>query len=198
MDEPSRRQRNGSHQPRSDRQNGGRAVATVEPDRSTRAVTTVDNPLPPDHLVSPEERRYREELRAFVQSQHAGDEDPWRTFLGPLLDAEQVRSLLGVPSLEAVDNLVRAKRVLALPTSTDEVFYPAFQFDRDGQPYPAIAMIIRILDDVAVTPYTIASWLKSPNDYLEGESPIGWIELGRDQDRVLQEAKYAAEHMAHF
>jgi hypothetical protein len=197
MDGTGSRQRNGRSRALPSRSRGGHDAATVASTRASRAVTTVDNPILPDHLVGPEERRYREDLRAFLRSQHAGDEDPWRAFLGPLLDAEQVRSLLGIPSLEAVDNLVQAKRVLALPGTADEVVYPAFQFSDDGQPYPTIAEVIEILAPVAETPYTIATWLMSPKPYFDGRSPMQWLKSGRPPRQVVTEARLAADHMAH-
>ena len=83
-----------------------------------------------------------------------------------------------------------------MPTRDEEVAYPAFQFASDGTLHPAIARIIDILGVVVATPYTIASWLQSPRAQLDGETPIRWLQLGRDPERAIAEARITAAHLA--
>jgi hypothetical protein len=172
------------------------SVATASP--SERVATEVPNDLPPDDELSEAEISYRKELDDFLTAREAERGDPWPRLLGPLLRAEEVRELVGLSSLEALDDLVRGWRILALPTRQGGVVYPAFQFDHDGQPHPSIAEVIEILAPVAITPYTIASWLMSPNEFLGDETPMQMLKIGRDPQRVITEARYAADHMAHF
>jgi hypothetical protein len=176
--------------------NRGTAVAVAP--STARAVTVVPSDLPPDEELSETEIRYRKELDDFLAAREAERGDPWPKLLGPLLRAEDVRELVGLTSLEELDELVRQWRILALPTRRGGVVYPAFQFDDDGQPFSAIAEVIEILAPVAVTPYTIASWLMSPKPYFEDQTPIQWLKSGRTPRHVVAEARLAADHMAHF
>ena len=120
---------------------------------------------------------------------------PWRDLLGPLLSSEDVQRLLGTQTRQEFNALVRQKRLLALPTKRGVVF-PAFQFTSDGTPHPAIATVVDILADRVATPYTIASWLKSPKDDLGGETPMRWLELERDPERVIAAAQVTAARLA--
>lgn len=121
----------------------------------------------------------------------------WQAFLGQFLSKSEVQELIGAETASEVDALVEDGRLLALPTHEGDVVYPAFQFRADGTPYPTIGRVIEILGPVAVTPYTIASWLMSPKPYFRGTSPIHWLEMGRDPRRVVAEARLAAAHMTH-
>ncbi|HEY7036897.1 MAG TPA: hypothetical protein VH482_36550 [Thermomicrobiales bacterium] len=176
--------------------NRATAVAVAPP--SVRAVTVVPNELPPDEELTEAEIRHRKELDDFLLARRAERGDPWPEFLGPLLHAEEVRELVGLASLDDLDELVQQWRILALPTRPGGVVYPAFQFDDDGQPYPTIAEVIELLAPVAVTPYTIASWLMSPNEFLGDATPMHLLRTERDPQRVLTEARYAAAHMEQF
>ncbi len=139
-------------------------------------------------------RRSFDEL---MESRSADSGAVWRAFLGPLLSQTEVQQLIGADSANEVDALVAEQRLLALPTHEGDVVYPAFQFRADGSPYPVVGRVIEILGPVAVTPYTIASWLMSPKPYFRGTSPIHWLEMGRDPRRVVAEARLAAAHMTH-
>jgi hypothetical protein len=174
-----------------------RVTAVAVASSTARAVTVVPNDLPPDEELTEAEVRYRQELDDFIAAREAERGDPWPKLLGPLLHAEDVRELVGLSSLEELDELVRQWRILALPTRRGGVVYPAFQFDDDGQPFPTIAEVIEILAPVAVTPYTIASWLMSPKPYFEDQSPMQWLKSGRPPRHVVTEARLAADHMAH-
>ena len=93
--------------------------------------------------------------------------------------------------------MVRRKQLLALPTLIGQVVYPAFQFGEQGGVYPSIERILRIFDGIALTPYTIASWLRGPKDYLEGETPMRWLELERSADPVIAGTEVAAARLSH-
>jgi hypothetical protein len=149
---------------------------------------------------------YVEQLRALLQQKsrevsndpredeirQARDDMAWQDVLGPLLSAEQVVERTGVESVDDLAVLTRNKRVLGLPTDDRGVVYPEFQFRNGDGPIPEIRYVLQILEDAVATPYTIASWLSGPKDYLDGHSPIRWLELGGDPQAVLEGAEHAA------
>jgi hypothetical protein len=124
------------------------------------------------------------------------DEQSWREFLGPLLSKEEAKLRIGVASDHELELLVKENRLLALPSNHGELVYPEFQFNRDGGVYAGIEPVLHLFRDVVTTPYTIASWLRGPKDYLEGQSPIEWIESGRDLEPMIKGAELAAALLA--
>lgn len=117
--------------------------------------------------------------------------------LGPLFDIGQVKILLGVDSRQAVSDLTKRGRLLALGISAQRKLYPAFQFGPGGWPYPELASVLAIFAGVIETPYTVAFWLISPQDLLEGETPLAWMRVRRDSERLLEAARRAAAPLAH-
>lgn len=104
----------------------------------------------------------------------------WAQHLGPAYPTRLVRELFK-SSKQAVSDRVRRGTLLALPTEGGELVYPAFQFGTDGQPLPGIAEVIGALKDAVETPYTIATWLVSPEAELDGSAPIEQLRLGRSE-----------------
>jgi len=103
----------------------------------------------------------------------------WEGELGPLLSTADVRGLLGV-SRQRVDELLRSRRLIALPDSAGHRRYPAFQF-HDGQPLPALVSAFWTVADAAASPWSAASWCTAPDDdALDGRSPAEWAHAGRD------------------
>jgi len=120
----------------------------------------------------------------------------WGRHLGPLFDVEQVKTVLAVGSRQAVSDLAKRGRLLALDASGGRKLYPAFQFGPEGRPYPELAEVLATFAGV-VTPYTVASWLVSPQDLLEGETPATWMRARRDPERLHEAARRAAAVLAH-
>jgi hypothetical protein len=127
----------------------------------------------------------------------ATGEAVWGKHLGPLFDVEQVRALLAVGSRQAVSDLAKRGRLLALDAAGQRKLYPAFQFGPEGRPYPELARVLAIFAGAVETPYTVASWLVSPQDVLTGETPAAWMRSRRDSDRLLEAARRAAAALAH-
>jgi hypothetical protein len=121
----------------------------------------------------------------------------WREVLGPLLDTEGVRDLLGLKNRGQVRDLTASGRLLTLESSEGHELYPAFQFDASGSPYSEIPRVIEIFSGIVETPYMIASWLVSPQDLLEGETPAAWLRSGRDSELVFEAARRSAAPLAH-
>jgi hypothetical protein len=116
----------------------------------------------------------------------------WSEILGPLLVVEQVRALLGLDSSHAVREVARKGCILALDGSGGRDLYPAFQFGPDDRPYPEMAKVIAAFSEAVETFYTIASWFVSPQDLLEGETPVVWMRSQKDPSRLLAAAKRSA------
>jgi hypothetical protein len=121
----------------------------------------------------------------------------WGRHLGPLFDGEQARAVLAVSSRQAVSDLAKRGRLLALDAAGQRKLYPAFQFGPDGRPYPELARVLTIFEGIVETPYTVASWLVSPQDLLEGETPAAWVRSRRDPERLFTAARRAAAALAH-
>ncbi len=121
----------------------------------------------------------------------------WGRHLGPMLDAEQAKTLLGVASRQAVSDLAKRGRLLALDAAGGRKLYPAFQFGQDGRPYRELAQVLPLFAGVVETPYTTASWLVSPNRLLENDTPAAWMRAGGEPDRLLEAARRAAARLAH-
>ena len=117
----------------------------------------------------------------------------WARHLGPAYPTRLVCELFNC-SKQAVNDRVRRGTLLALRTEGGEIVYPVFQFGTDGQPLPGIAQVIAALRDVVQTPYTIATWLASPEAELEGRTPIEELRLGRSE-LVAQVARHYAARL---
>ena len=96
----------------------------------------------------------------------------WVDALGAFYDTDGVRRLLarhGAPvSRQAVH---KRKGLLALTTGSGRVVYPAFQF-RGRTLAPGLARVLEALPAERVSPWTVASWLVSPEADLDGARPI--------------------------
>jgi hypothetical protein len=102
----------------------------------------------------------------------------WDELLGPLIAARQAQELLGVRSRQAVSDLARRGRLLALPTADGRILFPLSQFGPSGRPLPGVARVLAAFDDAAVSAWTIASWLATPQTDLDGEAPIAALKRG--------------------
>lgn len=121
----------------------------------------------------------------------------WGKVLAPLFDVEQAQAVLKVGSRQAVSDLAKRERILALDGSGGRKLYPGFQFGPNGRPYPEVAEVIRIFAGVVETPYTIASWFVSPQDLLNGETPAAWMRTRRESNLLLEAARRSADKLAH-
>lgn len=103
--------------------------------------------------------------------------------------------VLGVRTTKAVTALAERGFLLVLGASGGRKLYPAFQFNSDGTPSPEIARILKIFQDAVETPYTIASWFVSPQDWLNGETPVDWMQSRREPERLYEAARRAAARL---
>ena len=111
----------------------------------------------------------------------------WQEHLGPVYDVKTVAILLGTPDKPVSRQAVSKRSLLALRTGNGRVFYPAFQFV-NGQPVAGLADVLAEVDEDLVSRWTLASWLTSPEDDLDGDRPIDTLCAG-GVERVLHVAR---------
>jgi hypothetical protein len=56
---------------------------------------------------------------------------------------------------------------------------------------------LKAFDGAVETPYTIASWLVSPLDLLQNETPAAWMQAGRESAPLFEAARRSAAKLAH-
>ncbi len=105
-----------------------------------------------------------------------GGASAWREHLGDLLDLRQTMDLLGVSTRQAVYDLVARRRLLGLPRHDGGMVFPAFQFDpTTGRPYEILPGLLATFATAGVDPYTVATWLATGQEELEGRSPAALL-----------------------
>lgn len=103
--------------------------------------------------------------------------NPLAAAIGPVYRQATLAKAAGV-TRQAVNEWVRARKVLALTTADDMVVIPACQFDRRLRPYPGVSQILQILTSDIVDDWTLASWLTAPVARLHGDSVMDLIARG--------------------
>jgi hypothetical protein len=121
----------------------------------------------------------------------------WARHLDGLLDPEQTRDLLGVKSRQAVHDLVRRGRLLRVQDSVGRALYPANQFDEHGRPFALLGELIETFRPAGISPWTIASFLGSPQRELNGHTPQRWLLAGGEEQPVREAAGRIAGRLAH-
>ena len=101
----------------------------------------------------------------------------WEQHLGPVYDTEGLRRLLGTRDHLVTRQAVNKRRLLAVKTTSGRVYYPAFQF-HGSEPVDGVAEVLRIIDDDAVSRWTLAAWFVSPEAELAGLRPIEVLRAG--------------------
>jgi hypothetical protein len=121
----------------------------------------------------------------------------WRERLGRLLTRDEVQELLGLKSRQAVHDLTKRGRLLALATQSGRPLFPAFQFDLEqGRAYAAVPPAIGHFSEARVDPYTAASWFCEPQAVLEGLTPAEWLRERRADRPLIEAARRSAAPLA--
>jgi hypothetical protein len=115
----------------------------------------------------------------------------WHVRFGPLLDTRYAQALLGVPTHEALQDLIERHRLLAVISHGGQILIPLFQFGEDGRVHPAVAPVLSVLAEAEATGWKMATWLFTPRTELEGHAPLAWLKAGRPVDTVLAAARNA-------
>jgi hypothetical protein len=126
----------------------------------------------------------------------ATSELTWENHLGPLLEWRDVAAVLGtVSTRQGVNDLAKRRRLLALPTKSGKLLYPAFQF-RGARAVAGLHELLEALDASGASPWTQASWFVTPQDELDGEAPAAYLASQPVDDRVLTAARRTAARLA--
>jgi len=139
-------------------------------------------------LGDPKELGYRAALLVTA-------EQAWTRHLGTWLSLDAVRALLGDVTRQAVHDLMKRGRLLALDRQGARV-YPAFQF-KGTKLLPGLPALLAAFKPADLSHDTIAAWLNRPQPALRGSSPAEWLHAGRDQAPVALAARRTAARLAH-
>jgi hypothetical protein len=118
--------------------------------------------------------------------EQAEDDELWTQQVGPAYTAGQVAQLLGV-SRQAVG---QRRGLLGLKQRDGRIVYPIIQFDGAGV-LPGIPQVVMELTPVVASPWTIGSWLTSPNPELDHVRPYEALRRG-ELSAVVQAARQFA------
>jgi hypothetical protein len=148
--------------------------------------------LPEDALADPAAQARLGRRAALL----ATSELTWDEHLGPMYEWSDVSHVLGtVGTRQGVNDLARRKRLLALPTKSGKLLYPAFQF-RGSRTLPGLSDLLTELGRSEMGPWTQASWFVTPQDELEDVTPVQHLTQRGMDDNVLMAARRAAARLA--
>ncbi len=120
---------------------------------------------------------------------------PLAAAIGPVYRQASLALAMGT-SRQAVADLVKRRRLLALTTADGHVVIPAFQLGADMRPLRGVPAVLKVLPPQVVDPWTLASWLRVPQRRLDGASVIGHLAAGGDPTRALAVAESARRRWA--
>lgn len=140
---------------------------------------------------------FRQSLVALLESSGIPEDEPeslgeraglaaaatavWTEEVGPFLDTDGVRRILGGVTKQAVSERVRSGRLLALRTGSGRLVYPLWQF-LEGELLPGLPEVLGTAGYEAQRPstgWTIASWLATEDPDLGNETPRELLAAGR-------------------
>jgi hypothetical protein len=126
----------------------------------------------------------------------ATSELTWDEHLGPLYEWSDVAEVLGtVGTRQGISDLAKRRRLLALPTKGGKLLYPAFQFS-GARTIAGLHELLVELDRSGASPWTQASWFVTPQDELDGESPVAYLGRHPLDERVLQAVRRVTARLA--
>jgi len=144
-----------------------------------------------DDLLGDDPSALAERMVASIPTRHEYD-----AVAGPFYDTAGLRKWLGI-SRQALAARVAAGSLLACPTQEGQLVYPAWQFQPDGTTVAHLAEVIKILRPAAATPWTVATWLRTPGgENVEGADAVTWLSNGGDVTPILAEAREDAARWA--
>jgi hypothetical protein len=121
---------------------------------------------------------------------------PLAAVVGPVYRPASLARVIGC-SRQAISDMVKTRRLLALRTADSKVVIPAFQLGPDFKPLPGLEPVLRLLGDDIVDDWTLASWLTAPQDRLEGRSVVQHLRAGGNAAEVLVVAESARSRWSH-
>lgn len=112
--------------------------------------------------------------------------------VGPFYDTAGMRTLLGSTRQAIHDRMVRGT-LLGVRTAEGQWIYPTFQFD-GSLPRRELADLLKALR--GGPRWSVAVWLRTPDEELDDLSPEQWLSKGGDRDVVLRLARHVAHDWA--
>jgi hypothetical protein len=100
--------------------------------------------------------------------------------VGPFYSTTGVCRILGGITRQAVEDRRRRHRLIALRTADGTWVYPAFQFDAENRPIPAIVDAHRRLEVGRIGAWTAAAALLGQQPELGGRSIVDHVLAGGD------------------
>lgn len=107
---------------------------------------------------------------------------------GPFYDTSAMISWLGI-TRQALDKKVRNGRMLACMTSDRVRLYPVWQFADSGATLPHFTDVLRVLSQGTKDGWTIALWMVTKVEQLNGKSAVEWLSSGADPEPVFVSAR---------
>jgi hypothetical protein len=86
----------------------------------------------------------------------------------------------------------RAEGKIAAVEWKGRVLYPAFQFDEQGAPFPAVASVLAVLPRDRMSDWEVALWWTAANGWLAGDRPVDRL-TGDDAGPLVVAARQLAE-----
>ncbi|MDV2981619.1 UNVERIFIED_CONTAM: hypothetical protein Q9R71_31040 [Actinomycetes bacterium ARC8] len=114
--------------------------------------------------------------------------------VGPFYDTAGLTSWL-VVTRQALEKRIAAGKLLACVTSDRVRLYPVWQFTDSGKLLPGLAEVLAALRQGTVDGWTIAAWLTTPVEELDGAA-MEWLKDRRDPAPVIELARHDAEAWA--
>ena len=132
-----------------------------------------------------------EQLVAGVPTRHDLDR-----LVGPFYDTAGLTRWLGV-SRQALDDRTKKGTLLMCPLQDGARVYPAWQFRTNKTPVPYLIETLKILRIGAESPWTVATWLRTPLKRLHDVDPVSWLDGGGEAEVVLAAARADAARWSH-
>jgi hypothetical protein len=101
----------------------------------------------------------------------------WESHLGSLYNTQQLYILTALPP-QVIYRQIRQNILLALKQKNGRYFYPAFQFNSQGDLKKGFSDIFSVFPLERCDRYTIASWFVSPQPKLKSHTPVEWLDSG--------------------
>jgi|SRR6185436_5071666 len=120
----------------------------------------------------------------------------WNDLLGPFYSTAQVAKICGGISRQALADRRERRTILGLKTADGVVVYPSFQFDETNRVLSGLSEVLQCFRGAEVDDWTLAGWLVSPLQALDGRSAMDWLRSGRELEPVLVLARDAARRFS--
>jgi hypothetical protein len=107
-------------------------------------------------------------------------------------------ALLGVSTRQAVYDLVSRGRLLGLRRDGGSMVFPVFQFDpATSRAHPVVVDVLAAFSSSGVDSYTVATWLATGQDELDGASPASMLPDAAAADAIRVAARRTATRLSH-